>query len=122
MISKRSNNKAGAIELIRFLTSPEIQRMSAATRGYAPTNPELYGAPVVLKSNPFFAALRQVLLQGAVTRPSTVSGARYDAVSRVYFTMIHEVLEGKIGASRGVDEIDAKLRQIMAKQADFPAR
>ena len=122
MVSKRSKNKPGAIELIRFLTSPEIQRVNAATRGYAPTIPELYGDPAVLKSNPFFAVLKQVLLESAVIRPSTVSGARYDAVSRAYFTAVHKTLEGHISASRGVEEIEVQLRRIMAKQADFAVR
>jgi trehalose/maltose transport system substrate-binding protein len=66
--------------------------------------------------------LKQVLLESAVIRPSTVSGARYDAVSRAYFTAVHKTLEGHISASRGVEEIEVQLRRIMAKQSDFAAR
>jgi trehalose/maltose transport system substrate-binding protein len=122
MVSNRSKNKAGAIELIRFLTSPEIQRVNAATRGYAPTIPHLYDHPAVLKANPFFAALKQVLVESAVSRPSTLGGARYDEVSRAYFSAVHEVLEGKVSPLTGVNEIEAKLREITARKRDFAER
>ena len=79
MISRTSKNKSAAIELVKFLTSPEIQRVNATTRGYAPTRADLYYDSKVLKGNPLFGTLRDVLLQGAVTRPSTAAGARYDA-------------------------------------------
>jgi len=66
MLSTKSANKDAAIELVKFLTSSEIQRVNAATRGYAPTRLALYASPA-LKANPFFATLRDVLLNGAVT-------------------------------------------------------
>jgi len=48
-----SKNKSAAIEMVKFLTSPEIQRVNATTRGYAPTRPSLI---MTLRSsaNPFF--------------------------------------------------------------------
>jgi len=42
MVSKQSSHKDAAIELLKFLTSPEIQGVNAATRGYAPTRPALF--------------------------------------------------------------------------------
>ena len=36
MVSKTSKHKEAAIELVRFLTSAEIQRVNAKVRGYAP--------------------------------------------------------------------------------------
>jgi trehalose/maltose transport system substrate-binding protein len=42
MVSKQSSHKDAAIELLKFSTSPEIQGVNAATRGYAPTRPALY--------------------------------------------------------------------------------
>ena len=57
MVSNRSPHKAAAIELVRFLTSPQVQRFNAVNRGYAPTRPDLYEDPAVLVSNPFFGSL-----------------------------------------------------------------
>ena len=67
MVSKTSKNKSAAIEMVKFLTSSEIQRVNATTRGYPPTRPSVYYDSAVLKANPFFGTLRDVLLEGAVT-------------------------------------------------------
>ena len=37
MVSNRSVHKDAAIELVRFLTSRQVQRFNAINRGYAPT-------------------------------------------------------------------------------------
>jgi len=95
MVSKSSTKKAAAIELIKFLTSPEIQRVNATTRGYAPTRPKLCDESTALKENPLFAALGEALSEGAVTRPSTSAGPRYELVSTAYFTAVRQALVGQ---------------------------
>jgi trehalose/maltose transport system substrate-binding protein len=114
MVSKKSANKDAAIELVRFLTSPEIQRVNAATRGYAPTRPALYDSPA-LKANPFFTTLRDVLLNGAVTRPSTAAGPQYDRVSTVYFTAVRQTLIGEKSAAAAVTALESELHRVTAK-------
>jgi len=115
MVSKTSVNKSAAIELVRFLTSPEIQRVNAATRGYAPTRPIIYSDPDVLKANPFFGTLRSVLLEGSVTRPSTAAGSRYEAVSTAYFTAVRQTLTGRNPAPAAVAKLDKDLQRILSK-------
>jgi trehalose/maltose transport system substrate-binding protein len=107
-------NKAAAIELVKFLTSPEIQSVNSATRGYAPTRPGLYDLPT-LKANAFFAALRNVLLEGAVTRPSTIAGPRYDRVSTAYFTAVRQTLIGQKSALIAVTELEKEIQRITAE-------
>src|SRR5207247_2778870 len=97
--------KSAAIEMVKFLTSPEIQRVNATTRGSAPTRPGLYYDSAVLKANPFFGTLRAVLLKGAVTRPSTVAGSRYDEISKAYFTAVRQILTGQKSAAPAVQEL-----------------
>lgn len=115
MVSKTSKSKSGAMELVKFLTSPQIQRVNAITRGYAPTRPALYSDPAVLKANPFFGTLRDVLLEGAVTRPSTAAGPQYDAISQAYFTAVRQVLTGQKNATVAVEELETKLPRIVAR-------
>jgi trehalose/maltose transport system substrate-binding protein len=110
MVSKTSKNKSAAIEMVKFLTSPEIQRVNATTRGYAPTRPGLYDDPAVLKANPFFGTLKDVLLTGAVTRPSTVAGSRYDEISKTYFTAVRQTLTGQKSAGTAVQELERELQ------------
>jgi len=114
MVSIKSANKDAAIELVKFLTSPEIQRVNAVTRGYAPTRPALYDSPV-LKANPFFATLRNVLLNGAVTRPSTTAGPQYNRVSTAYFTAVRQTLIGQKSAAAAITELENELCRLSAK-------
>jgi trehalose/maltose transport system substrate-binding protein len=114
MVSKKSTNKDAAIELVKFLTSPEIQRVNAKTRGYAPTRPTLYDSPE-LKANPFFATLRDALLDGAVTRPSTAAGSQYDRVSTAYFTAVRQTLIGQRSAAFAVTELEKELQRLTSK-------
>jgi trehalose/maltose transport system substrate-binding protein len=114
-VSKTSKNKSAAIEMVKFLTSPEIQRVNATTRGYAPTRPSLYYDSAVLKANPFFGTLRDVLLEGAVTRPSTVAGSRYDEISKAYFTAVRQTLTGQKGAAPAVQELEKELQTLVSR-------
>ena len=115
MVSKTSKNKGAAIEMVKFLTSPEIQRVNATTRGYAPTRPSLYYDSAVLKANPFFGTLRDVLLKGAVTRPSTVAGSRYDEISKAYFTAVRQTLTGQESAGTAVQELEKELQSLVSR-------
>ena len=114
MVNKKSANKNAAIELVKFLTSPEIQHVNAATRGYAPTRPALYDSPA-LKANPFLATLRNVLLNAAVIRPSTAAGPKYDRLSRSYFTVVRQTLTGEKSADAAVTELESELHRVTAK-------
>ena len=115
MVSKTSKNKSAAIETVKFLTSPEIQRVNATTRGFAPTRPGLYYDSAVLKANPFFGTLRAVLLKGAVTRPSTVAGSRYDEISKAYFTAVRQTLTGQKSADTAVQELEKQLEGLVSR-------
>jgi trehalose/maltose transport system substrate-binding protein len=114
LVSQTSTHKDAAIELVRFLTSPEIQSVNAATRGYAPTRPALYDSPA-LKANPFFATLHEVLLNGAVTRPSTAAGRQYDRLSTAYFTAVRQTLIGQNSAAAAVTELEKELQRLTSK-------
>ena len=114
MVSKSSKNKSAAIELVKFLISSEIQKVNATTRGYAPTRADIYNDPSVLKESPPFETLRTVLFEGAVTRPSTAAGSRYDEVSHAYFTAVHQALTGERSEANAATEIEKQVQIIMS--------
>ena len=107
--------KSAAIELVKFLTSPEIQRVNATTRGYAPTRPDLYYDSAVLKANPFVGTLRDVLLNGSVTRPSTIAGSHYDEISKAYFTAVRQTLLGQKSGRTAVEEVEKELQSFVER-------
>lgn len=113
MVSKRSQNKQAAIELLKFLTSPEVQRLNAASRGYAPVSMDLYEDPTVLHAAPFFGTLANILLHGAILRPSSATGETYGAISAAFFTSVHHTLTRKTSAVSAAEELDRSLELIL---------
>lgn len=115
MISKSSKTKPAAIELLKFLTSPEIQRLNAVSRGYAPVTMDLYKDPIVLHAAPFFGPLGNILRHGAMARPSTIVGDKYNAISDAFFTSVHNALIGQRSAVSAVDELDRSLQSMLRR-------
>ena len=76
-----------------ILTSAELQKQHAVEISLLPTLPALYSDPDVLAKNPFFKNLLPVL-QNAVARPSTVTGADYNQLSTSFFQNVNKVLTG----------------------------
>ena len=112
MISKRSQNKQAAIELLKFLTSPESQRLNS-NRGYAPVTMSLYTDSTVLHAAPFFGILRNILLDDAITRPSTIAGDKYDALSAAFFTSVHDALTRRMSAPSAAERVERDLETVL---------
>jgi len=115
MVSKYSENQDAAIEIAKYLTSRELQKSRAIELSLLPTIPELYDDPDVLAVNPFFAALKDVFLGGAVARPSTVTADLYNEVSTAYFTSVNQILTGQAEAAEAVADLESQLNDIVAE-------
>jgi hypothetical protein len=55
-----------------------------------------------------------VLLRGAMIRPSTAAGDQYDAVSAAYFTAARSALTGQESGLKAVMQLDKNLRRILS--------
>ena len=55
-----------------------------------------------------------MLFEGAVTRPSTAAGSRYDEVSHAYFTAVHQALTGEQSEANAATEIEKQVQKIMS--------
>ena len=113
MVNKNSKNKDAAIEFVKFLTSPEIQKANSLIRSLLPTRPAIYDDADALKANPFYKPLKAVFSGGAVARPSTVSSDLYNDVSTAYFTAVNQILTGQQDSKAGVAALETKLKSIM---------
>ena len=51
-VSKYSKHKAAAIEFVRYMTSPAVERFNAITNSNVPTIPAVAKLPAVRKVNP----------------------------------------------------------------------
>ena len=76
VISAYSKNPGGALKLVDFIGSPEIQKAYAAQFSLAPVRAEIYDDPDVKKAIPFADALREGITQRP--RPARVAGVPAD--------------------------------------------
>jgi len=116
-VPRSSAHPAEAIQLVRFLLDKEQQLEAARTRDGPPPSPVLVDLPSVLKAYVQFGMIPGEKPGGSVARPSTVTGEKYDAVSRAYFEAVHSVLLGKIKAADAPVALQRQLTQITG----FPA-
>lgn len=91
-VSRFSTQQDAAIELVRYLTSPEAQKFRAMVGSFLPTVRAVQADPEVVKALPFLAAVKDATL---VARPSNATGARYNEASIAFFQGVSQVLQGK---------------------------
>src|SRR6266478_532293 len=80
-VSRFSAHRREALELVRYLTRRDLQVKRSRALSQPPTLPELYNLPEVLEPNPRFDLLSQAFRTGIVSRPSTVTGKKYQQLS-----------------------------------------
>jgi trehalose/maltose transport system substrate-binding protein len=115
-ISRYSRHKKEAVELVRYLTSPEVQRERALEGSFAPTIRSLYDDPAVLAASPIFAEMR-VILDDVVRRPTALLGDRYPLFSAALAVAVHRVLEGEAEPATVLGTV---ARRVAGAQEDEP--
>jgi trehalose/maltose transport system substrate-binding protein len=110
-VSKYSKHQDLAADLAATLTSPEAAKQWALMGGYAPAVPALYKDSEVVQANPLLSDLYESFT-GAVPRPATVTGSKYNQVSAEFFNAVTDVLTGKSDGKTAVAALDAKLNRM----------
>jgi multiple sugar transport system substrate-binding protein len=103
-----SKNKAEAVKLVRYLSSPEVSKMQAILASHLPVFPEVYSDPEVLKANPWFKDALPVV-QTARARPVT---PRYTEVSEIIRTNMNAFLAGTKTADAALNDMTTRLGAI----------
>jgi len=112
MVSAYSKNADAAADLARFLCAAEIQKRRAVDLGELPTRPAVYKDPDVLAKYPWFANAVDIL-NNAIARPSTVTGADYNQVSTVFFQSVNKVLTGGESSQQAVSDVERVAKRIV---------
>ena len=105
MVSKYSMHPEVAADLVRYLCSSEIQKLHAIDMSLLPTRPDLYKDQELLAITPWFANVPEIL-NNAVARPSAITGADYNQLSRAIFQNVNKVLSGGESARDAVAQIE----------------
>jgi trehalose/maltose transport system substrate-binding protein len=91
-VSRHSRQPELAMDLVRWLTSPEEQKRQALAGAFAPSRPALYRDPELLARKPYYPALAGAF-ETAILRPASLAGGNYDAVSQAFAATVRAVLQ-----------------------------
>jgi len=111
-VSRFSAHPREALELVRYLTRRDVQVKRSRVLSQPPTLPELYKLPEVLEPNPRFELLSQAFRTGMVSRPSNVTGKKYQDVTDAYIQAVHSVLTGEKRAPEAAATLEKELVSI----------
>jgi trehalose/maltose transport system substrate-binding protein len=122
-VSRFSAHPREALELVRYLSRRDVQVKRSRVLSQPPTLPELYNMHEVLGPNPRFELLSQAFRTGIVSRPSNVTGKKYQEVTDAYIQAVHSVLTGKKSAQESAAALEDELGRITGfKKGPPPAR
>lgn len=110
-VSKYSQDPDAAIELALFLASPEVQKERAINQSNLPTIETLYDDADVLAASPFMANWKEIF-QNAVPRPSAPTKAKYNEVSSLFWSAVHDTLSGNGTAAENLEVLEADLTDL----------
>lgn len=96
-----STHKQAAMEVLRFLTSPEAQTELNRRWGYTPTRLSVFEDPALVAANPVLPELQQALA-ASVLRPLTPI---YAQLSDLLTREFNAVITGAIGADPAMQEL-----------------
>ena len=111
-VSKYSKHKAAAIEFVRYMTSPGVEKFDALTNSNVPTIISVAKDKQVRAKNPYLKpAIASV---PRVTRPAKFLKTHYNEASKVIYQGINQILNGR-SAKSVLPGVAAKLNQIIKR-------
>lgn len=110
-VSRSSAHPREAAALIHFLIAREMQSKADPAHPESAIEPQLYDLPQILQA---YAPSPQLSQQSSrlVSRPSSVTGHAYEAVTQAYIQAVHSVLTGQKKAPEAASELEKQLIQI----------
>jgi len=110
-VSKYSPDQEASIRLVKFLSSPEEQKLRAIEQTNLPTLMATYDDPDVAAKAPIIPLWKDVFLN-AVPRPSGPTGLKYNEVSSLFWSAVHDTLSGNGTGAENLEVLEAKLTEL----------
>ena len=92
-VSKYSKHIPASIELVRYLTSPAVERFDAIYNTNVPTIPSVAKDKAVVAANPYLKP--EIASVARVTRPSNSLKTKYQQGSQIIYQGINQILNGQ---------------------------
>ena len=110
-VSKYSKNADAATKLVMFLTSAETQKANALEQSHLPTIEAVYDDADVAAKQPVIVKWKAIF-QNAVPRPSAPTKAKYNEVSSLFWSAVHDTLSGSGTSADNLAILEAKLTEL----------
>jgi multiple sugar transport system substrate-binding protein len=110
VVSTYSKNPKGAVTLVDFLTSKQIEVQDAAKYSLAPVLNAAYDDPSVQKALPFAAELKQAVSQARSRPVSPV----YPQISQAIYQNVNKALAGQLSPQDALKTADASINKALA--------
>jgi trehalose/maltose transport system substrate-binding protein len=117
-VSRHSAHPQEAVELVRFLIDRQIQRHRADDEN--PPAPDEAAHEPPISNMPHDSSKFGQQDSGVVSRPSSLTGRRYEQVTKAYISAVHSVLAGDKSAPQAAAELQQQLVQITGFRARPP--
>ena len=114
-MSKYSKHPDAAIEFVRYMTSPAVERFDAITNSNVPTIPSVAKDKAVVKINPYLKP--NIALVARVTRPAKYLKTHYNEGSKDIYQGINQILNGALGGAASCRRSRRKLEQLSVVRA-----
>jgi len=109
-VSKFSKNIPAAIELVRYLTSPAVQRFDAIYNSNVPTIQSVTRDRAVVRTNPYLKP--DIAKVKRVTRPSRYLKGRYNQGSQIIYQGVNQILNGQ-DAKNVLPSVEQRLNRLL---------
>jgi multiple sugar transport system substrate-binding protein len=108
-IAKNAENKGTAVDFLKFMSSPEIQKSNAMATSSAPTLQELYTDADLLKKYPVYPTLLKSI-ETAKPRPKAVE---YGDVTLAIQDAAYGALQGQTAPDAALQSLQSKLQTLI---------
>jgi trehalose/maltose transport system substrate-binding protein len=109
-VSKYSKHKDAAIEFVRYMTSPAVEKFDALTNSNVPTIVSVAKDKQVRAKNPYLKP--SIASVPRVTRPAKFLKTHYNEASKVIYQGINQILNGT-PAKNVLPSMQSRLNQII---------
>ncbi len=110
-VSKYSKAPDEATKLVMFLTSAEVQKANALEASHLPTIESVYDDADVAAKQPVIVKWKSIF-QNAVPRPSAPTKSKYNEVSSLFWSAVHDTLSGNGTSADNLAILEAKLTEL----------
>ncbi|BCM21164.1 putative ABC transporter-binding protein [Mesorhizobium sp. J8] len=113
-VSKYSKHPDEAIDLVKFIASPEMQKYRTLKTSNLPTIAALYDDPDIARQQPIVPRWKPIFLD-AQPRPSATARIKYNEASSQFWTAVHNTISGNGTAADNLAELEARLTRLKGK-------